>query len=439
MLDGRKLIRWRLVAGLVGVSAAVLVVTQGSFGQAQTGHDGEHLTRLMRAFLADRQPVQLLRPMAFTPCSNGHAGPYPCKAVDLESFLPLSAIGGGSGSDLWGWTDPQTRREYALMGRSTGTAFVDITDPVNPVYLGNLPTRTFESSWRELKTYGTYAFIVADAAGNHGMQIFDLTQLRNVPDPPVTFTETAHYSGFQNAHDLVMDSATGYAYATGTNTCGGGLHMIDVQDPLHPVFAGCFSDDGYTHDAQCVAYRGPDIQHDGAEICFASNEDTLTIVDVTDKSNPVLLSRTTYPGVGYTHQGWLTANQKYFALDDELDEVLFEHSTWTRYFDVSDLEGPVLKFVYTQTTGAIDHNLFIKGKLVYEGNYRAGLRVINPPSTELGFFDIYPADDDPDFNGAWGNYPFFRSGIVIVSGIEQGLFVLKPTVSGRQASGAWLK
>ncbi|HEX9312942.1 MAG TPA: choice-of-anchor B family protein, partial [Actinomycetota bacterium] len=121
------------------------------------------------------------------------------------------------------------------------------------------------------------------------------------------------------------------------------------------------------------------------------------------------------------------------------DEVLFDHSTWTRYFDVSDLEAPVLKLVYTQTTRAIDHNLFIKGKLVYEANYRAGLRVINPPSAELGFFDIYPTDDDPSFNGAWGNFPFFQSGVVIVSGIEQGLFVLRPTISRRQASGAWLK
>jgi hypothetical protein len=45
---------------------------------------------------------------------------------------------------------------------------------------------------------------------------------------------------------------------------------------------------------------------------------------------------------------------------------------------------------------------------------------------ELGFFDIYPADDGPAYNGAWTSYPFFASGAVIVNGIEQGLFVVRP-------------
>jgi len=122
------------------------------------------------------------------PCVNGLAGPYPCRNANLLAFLPLSAIGGGqSASDLWGWTDPETGKEYALVGRSTGTAFVDISEPTQPVYLGDLPTETVESSWREIKVYGSYAFIVSEAPF-HGMQVFDLTQLRTVTDPPETTT-----------------------------------------------------------------------------------------------------------------------------------------------------------------------------------------------------------------------------------------------------------
>jgi hypothetical protein len=65
-------------------------------------------------------------------------------------------------------------------------------------------------------------------------------------------------------------------------------------------------------------------------------------------------------------------------------------------------------------------------------NYRSGLRVldISRASTanlqEVGYFDVYPVDDNAAFNGTWSNYPFFKSGVVIVSGIEQGLFVLRP-------------
>ncbi len=383
----------------------------------------------MAELLADRQPTQRLAPMAFTPCIDGHAGQYPCKNVDLDAFLPLSGIGGGAGSDLNGWTDPATGKEYAIMGRSNGTAFVDIGDPVHPLYLGNLPTGTISTAWREIGVFRNYAFIVCDACGAHGMQIFDLTELRDIPVPPVTFSETAHYSGFNTAHTITIDARTGFAYANGSETCGGGPHMVDIRDPLNPTFAGCNSGDGYTHDSQCVVYRGPDVEHRGQEICFNSNEDTLTIVDVTDKSNPTQISRTSYPGVGYTHQGWLTPDHRFFVLDDELDEVFFSHNTWTRFFDIRNLEAPVVRFVFKSATAAIDHNQFVKGSFVYQANYRAGLRILRlPRPAEVAFFDIYPADDAPDFNAAWGNYPFFASGTVIVSGIEQGLFVLHPNL-----------
>ena len=386
------------------------------------------ITRSIQRFLDDREPIQDLAPMAFTPCVSGFAGPYPCNNVDLMAFMPLSTIGGGSGADIWGWTDAGTDKEYALMARSSGISFVDISDPVNPIYLGNLPTKTFATSWRDVDVYANHAFIVADVAGNHGMQVFDLTQLRDVNNPPVTFSETAHYSGFETAHTVTINPDTGFAYAAGSNTCNGGLHMVNIQNPTAPTFAGCYGGDGYTHETQCVIYHGPDVQHQGKEICFASNEDTVTIVDVTNKSAPVQLSRTGYPRSGYTHQGWLTENHRYFVLDDELDEEIYGHNTLTRFFSVADLDAPTLRFIYTGPTPAIDHNLYVKGGFVYQANYRAGLRILKPPRTEVAYFDIYPANDIASFNGAWGNYPFFDSGLVVVSGIEQGLFILRPNL-----------
>ena len=81
----------------------------------------------------DAQPVQRLSQLADATCTNGMAGTYPCNEIDLLAFLPHGEIGGGSGNDLWGWTDPETGREYALVGRSLGTAFVDISNPRPPV------------------------------------------------------------------------------------------------------------------------------------------------------------------------------------------------------------------------------------------------------------------------------------------------------------------
>ena len=395
----------------------------------ETQESATALTTNMQAFLQDKEPIQNLQPLGYTPCIGGMAGGYPCHNLDLLSFMPLSSIGGGSGNDIWGWTGCGNR-EFALMGRTSGTSFVEITDPLNPVYLGNLPPHTSNSSWRDIKTYNDYAFIVSEAGG-HGMQVFDLSQLCNVPSPPVTFNNTTHYNGFGNAHNIVINEESGYAYGVGTSTCAGGLHMINIQNPLSPSNAGCFSGDGYTHDAQCVIYHGPDTEHDGKEICFNSNTDTLTIVDVTNKAAPLQLSRTGYSGSGYTHQGWLTEGQAYFLLGDEADETGNGHNTRSYIWDLANIDNPVLIGNHTATTAAIDHNMYVKGNQVFQSNYRAGLRILdisdvsNANLTEEAYFDIYPGSDSANFNGSWSNYPYFDSSVVVISGIEQGLFVVK--------------
>ena len=375
------------------------------------------------------------------PCLDGQvcAGTtcFPCRNIDYLSHVPLRAMGSAtSANDLWGWTDPTTGHEYALVGLNNGTAFVDITDPIHPRVIGHLPTQTVSSAWRDIKVFDHYALIVSEAAA-HGMQVFDLNRLRTVMRPPITFTPDAVYNGrqFNHAHNIAVNELTGFAYLVGTDSCNGGLHMVDIRRPLHPVFAGCFGADGYTHDVQCVLYHGPDVEKQGREICFAANEDTLTLVDVTDKTHPTLIQRVTYPGVGFTHQGWLTEDHRYFILNDELDEMKFGHPTRTRIFDVTDLHHPFLAAVHDGPTPATDHNLYVRGRFVYEANYRAGLWILLwmpgpvPHLRETAYFDTYPLNDNPGFNGAWNVYPFFDSGVVIVSDIEQGLFVLAPTLT----------
>lgn len=276
--------------------------------------------------------------------------------------------------------------------------------------------------------------MVADNAGPYGMEVFDLTQLRDVINPPVNFTATANYNGFREAHNIAINEDTGFAYATGGDTCDGGLHMVDISIPTQPMSAGveCFSADGYTHDVQCVTYRGPDLDYQGDEICVASNEDTITVVNVSDKANPQQLARMNYSGRGYTHQGWFTGDQKYFVVDDELDERNFGHNTRTYVWDMSDLDNPQLNG-FTEADGpAIDHNQYTLGNFTYQANYRRGLRIMrlsnpnNGEMEEVAFFDTFPTGDGNGFSGAWNVYPFFDSGLVLVSDFNRGFFLVRP-------------
>lgn len=372
------------------------------------------------------------------PCTNGFADVYPCQGVDLLSFVPLADLGDIQTAGIWGWTDPVTRREYALIALTRRASFVDITDPGRPRIVGYLPAHTdIPTSNREINVYRDHAFVVADGAGAHGIQVFDLTRLRSARGAPVRFTESAWYGEVGRVHTLFINTETGFAYANGSDRCESGVHMVDVRNPRKPVFAGCFASEAngtkYVHDIQCVIYRGPDSRFAGREICFASNPRSLQIVDVTDKSAPRLLGQAAYPAYGYMHQGWLTEDQRYFLMDDEFDESQGARNTTTHLWDVSDLTAPNRFATYTASTPATDHNQFVRGGFVYQGNYRAGLRILDLAQissgvlTEAAYFDTVPESDSSGFSGAWGLYPYFPSGNLALSSMDRGLFILRRT------------
>jgi len=379
---------------------------------------------------------------AQTPCVNGSAGAYPCNNVDLLAFRSITQLGGMSNvADLWGWTDPLNGKEYAIVGMRNGTAFVDITAPTAPVLLGNLPSHITGTNtlWRDVDVRGNWCFVGSETAG-HGLQVFDLTRLRTVVTPPVVFTEDAHFAGFGNSHTIYADKVNPYVYAVGTGINSGGLNAIDVSDPLNPFLAGTYTQDGYIHENVVYAYTGPDAQHQGKQISinFHSNSpDKITVVDVTDKTDMTLISSFTYSGARITHQGWLTEDQRYLLMNDEGDETFFGHGTRTRIFDLLDLDAPVYLGAYTAPVNSVDHNLYTHKDLVYASNYTSGLRILDAASvasgtlTEVAYFDNYPANNGATYNGAWGNYPYFSSGTVIISDYNSGLFIVRPRLSVR--------
>lgn len=411
--------------------------------------------------VSDHVPDQRL---ANVPCTDGTAGPFPCDGIDLMSFVPASEFVGVEPSadpgisDVWGWTDQKTGHEYVMLGASNGLHFFRVTDPTRPVHLGRLAnTAAVQQIWHDTKVFADHAFVVSES-NPHGMRIFDLTRLRGTTRPQL-WTEDARYPLPSAAHNVEINTETGYAYIVGGNAglavpdrCLSGLHMVDINTPKEPTFAGCYAEDGgpgtlgrllmlgeaspaaYVHDTQCVVYRGPDTRYAGREICVNASETHVAIADVTDKANPRTISVVSYDHVGYTHQGWLTEDQRYFILGDELDEVEHDEVEKSRniLFDVTDLENPKVAGEHSFDTASITHNIYTKGHRAYHSNYTSGLRVTHTAPVasgrlnELAFFDTYPPDDEPTFDGSWSNYPFFDSGTIAVSGIDEGLFLLRP-------------
>ena len=382
---------------------------------------------------------------------------YSCLNYDLMGHVTLEEMDAEAGNDCWGWSDSTTGREYAIMGVNNGTAFVDITDSTSPVYLGKLPTSTVDSSWRDIKVYNDHVYIVSEAP-DHGLQVFNLTNLRGVESKQI-FSADYTDKSFGQAHNIAINEDSGYAYVLGARSKG--LYAFDLSNPISPELVTELPSFGYSHDAQIVIYNGPDQDYVGKEIYFGSNEDRVDIVDVTNKLEPKLISTFNYDHQ-YTHQAWLTDDHKYALLGDELDELdsnyelKVDAKTRTVVIDLSDLDNPTLHHNYEAETKAIDHNGYIKGTEFFLASYTAGLRVldvlnINQKSiSETGFFNTYHADDhsgivkktsstkwlDPGdhigkkgnseaFNGAWSVYPYFKSENIIVSDINSGLFIVK--------------
>lgn len=369
-------------------------------------------------------------------------------------------------SDIWGWTSPNTGDEYAIVGTSSGTAFVRITDPIHPEFLGMIPTTnpdTILNFWWDIKTFNNHAYITTEV-NNAGVAIFELTRLDSMspvtPGTPEAMLEAdARYTGggYIRAHNISINEDTGFAYLTGVSKdpnldpgfTDDGVIMLDLNgDPQAPVEVGQILGID-SHDAQVVSYHGPDSDHQGQEIAFVFNGGDLEvgIYDVTDKGNVETLSETTYPGASFTHQGWLTEDHSYLLLGDEEDELFglsdpqnpdLPDTARTYIFDVRDLDHPQLIGTFDSPAASIDHNLFIKGNRVYQAHYTAGIRVLdssdvaNGNLSEVAHMDTEPRLPNNHMNhninifvGPWGVYPFFDSGSIIASDGLNGLIISK--------------
>jgi len=363
--------------------------------------------------------------------SGGEAGPhgggdpsvFNRLGIELLSWISLPEFGPqfDRAADIWGYTSP-SGREYAIIGLSAGTAFVEITDPGNPTIVEILSGPN--SIWRDMKTYQHYAYAVSE--GGSGIQVFDLD---NIDGGNVDHVNTVTCCGTTATHNVAIDETSGFLYR-----CGGGnngLRIYSLANPASPSFVGSWSE-RYVHDAEVVTYTsGP---YAGRQIVFAcsgfnggSVDTGLDILDVTSKSNIFRRSQVLYPNGQFSHQGWLSNDRQVFYLGDELDEQNLGVRSTTIIIDVADLDNAFFAGDFANNSAAVTHNLFSSGDLILAANYRSGLRIFDASNThspyEICFFDTFPGSDSANFNGLWGVYSYFASGSVIGSDIERGLFV----------------
>ena len=387
-----------------------------------------------------------------TMCDNGFAGDHACENMDLLSHVPLSSFSTNpsAANDVWGFYDINDGKEYAILGLRNGVGVVEVTNPEAPRMVGSVSSQS--TSWRDIKVYqhfnratarwDSYAYVTADSA-SVGTMIIDLRALPDdisvgASDKSDISAHNVYLSNVDYSMGVALNGVEPFLHIAGSNRNGGAFNTYRLDNPLEPdsVYSnGSSSRANYSHDVssmvvtddrkdtQCVA-AGP-----YCEIFFDFNEDNFQIWDKTQNSAPSRLSTTSYPKVSYVHSGWYTEDKQVVLVHDELDEMDYGLNTTVRLFELSDFRSPALLSTWTGPTGAIDHNGFVRGNRYYMSNYTRGMTVLDISDTsspkEIGFFDTFPVSDNTSFNGAWGVYPYLPSGVILISDISSGLYVVR--------------
>lgn len=309
-------------------------------------------------------------------------------------------------NDIWGYTD-ENGNEYAIVGTEDGISIIDVSIPAAASEIAWIPG--LNSVWRDIKVSGDHAYVTTEA--DEGLRIIDLSPL-----PASTTFTTGLYSGpvgnpWLSAHNIYEDN--GYAYIFGVGRGNGGVVILDVTtDPMNPVEVGEF-DNWYAHDGYVINDTG----------YFAHiNDGFFSIVDLTDKANPVLLGTSSTPSI-FTHNIWTSTDGDYAFTTDEVS------GGYIGSYDVSDPSNIIFldKIQSSPGNNIMPHNSHVLGDYLVTSYYADGVVIhdISRPHNlvEVANFDTSPLDQ-PGSVGCWGAYPFFGSGNILGTDRQEGLFIL---------------
>ncbi|MBK6876833.1 MAG: choice-of-anchor B family protein [Ignavibacteria bacterium] len=330
---------------------------------------------------------------------------------NLDNYSSYSAI--------WGYVAPNGR-EYAILGTNTGTSFVDITDSAN-IHQVDFVSGV-NSSWREMKTYSHYAYVVSEGT-NSGLQIMDLQYL---PDS-VSLVNTWFYSGYTKTHSISQSGP--YLYLNGGNASpNGGVAVVSVVNPTAPVKLGQWTTE-YVHDCRVLndTIWTANVYSGRMSIINAANKSSLQFVDNWQAYNTQVVS---------THNAAITDDRSHIFTTNEISSPPGRLYA----YDIQDLDNitRVSEWQPTGITSSIVHNVEIYGKYAVLAHYSSGIRIVNISNpaapVEAAWYDTYPSSNSASFNGCWGVY-VFPTGKIVGSDISNGLFVIKTTFSMRDCEG----
>jgi choice-of-anchor B domain-containing protein len=311
-------------------------------------------------------------------------------------------------ANIWGHADA-VGNEYALVGHTSGLSIVNVTDPDNPVQLHQV-NGTW-SYWREVRTWGNYAFVVTEG-GNLGMQIIDLSGLPGSISTKYWKGTGAINNLLNKAHSLQITD--GYLYLNGTNLFNGRTIIVSLADPWNPLYLGVIPGT-YVHDGY--------VRNDTLWACNIYNG-YVSVISVANKSTPSLIMTQNTPG-NFPHNTWLNTSGSTLFATDEVS------NSWLSSYDVSDVGNITLldKIQVTPGSGSIVHNTHVHNDYAVTSWYRDGIVVVDGARPDnlvvVGHYDTSPLAGN-GFNGCWGVYPYLPSGNILASDIEGGLFVLTP-------------
>jgi choice-of-anchor B domain-containing protein len=313
-------------------------------------------------------------------------------------------------SNIWGYVDT-LGNEYALVGTQEGMDIIDVTNPNNPQLKFHVPGPN--SIWREVRTHQKYAYVTTEGGG--GLRIVNLSYL---PDSIQTRTWTGNnaIAGQLNTiHALHIDN--GFIYLYGSNLANGGVIIASLADPWNPNYLGQYNIN-YVHDG---IVRNDTLW--GAHIY----QGYFSAIDVSNKSNPIVLETHNTP-TNFTHNTWKSDDNQYLFTTDE------NSNSFLTCYDVHDLQNikEMDRVQITPGSGSIVHNTYIKNDYAFTSWYTDGVVItdVSRPKNmiNVGHYDTSPFSGD-GFHGAWGVYAYLPSGNILVSDIEQGMFVLTPTLT----------
>jgi choice-of-anchor B domain-containing protein len=315
-------------------------------------------------------------------------------------------------NDVWGYVAPDGT-EYALVGLRNGLSIVSLADPDNiaeVAFIGGT-----NSTWRDIKTYGTHAYVVADS-GSDGILSVDLSNLPTSVTSQFYNSNNTPAGDLTQAHNIYIDETEGLAYISGSDRNSGGMVLYDVATtPGVPAFVS-FAPAVYAHDV----YVQDDIMY--ASEIFAGD---LTLYNVADPQNISEIGSTGTP-FDFTHNAWTDATGDYVYTTDERGNAPVAAYDISNPADIQLLDE--FRPNRSIDNGTIPHNVHVQDDYLIISYYTDGVEIVDAtdPSNmvEVAYYDSW-AGGDGGFNGSWGAYPFLPSGLVLSSDISGGLYVIE--------------